>query len=273
MAPAAPAAALLGPGASSVDAVLDWDDPALLALFTEQDSSDAGVATRLGTFDACIAYTGRESLVARLDLHIARTIPFPPQPDRVHAAEWLATPATALGAHAPLIPPDLQPTPTEEGHAAAFLGDRLAPGFLAIHPGSGGLAKNWPRERYAALARELGDRPWLLVEGPAEEGASALLAQTSGCVRARHLSLRALGAILRHSGLFVGNDSGVTHLAAAWGTPTLALFGPTDPALWSPVGRRVALVRSPTPAMEDLGTDAVVAAARRLRADTRGPLR
>ena len=66
----------------------------------------------------------------------------------------------------------------------------------------------------------------------------------STLVVARELPLRVLGAVLAEAGLFVGNDSGVSHLAAASGTPTLALFGPTDPAQWSPVGRSVRCLRA-----------------------------
>ena len=57
--------------------------------------------------------------------------------------------------------------------------------------------------------------------------------------------MRTLGAALSRAGLFLGNDSGASHLAAASGAPTLALFGPTDPALWAPVGPSVATLRAP----------------------------
>ncbi len=164
----------------------------------------------------------------------------------------------------PLVPADLQPTESEEAQAAAFLHGRLSPGFLALHAGSGGPAKNWPRDRFTRLARELGARTWLLVEGPAEDASPLELAAGETCLRARELPLRILGAVLRHARLFVGNDSGVAHLAAAAGTPTLALFGPTDPALWSPVGRCVAVVRSVSPSMQDLSAALVLDAARAL---------
>jgi heptosyltransferase-3 len=274
LAPARPGAALLGPGGSAVDAVLDWDDPALLPLFAERDSPNGASLRHLDSFDACIAYTSREDLVARLQQQVSRTLCCFPRPERGHAAEWFATPARLLGAEPPRLPPCLQTTPTEETAAAAFLADRLPPRFLAIHAGSGGPAKNWPRERFAALAQELGDPSWLLVEGPAEEAESpAWGGAREGCVRARSLPLRILGAVLRQAGLFVGNDSGVSHLAAAFGAPTLALFGPTDPAVWSPVGRDVAVVRSPTTLMADISVSAAADAACRLRARAAGPLR
>jgi ADP-heptose:LPS heptosyltransferase len=266
MAPAAPAHALLGPGPSAADEILDWDDPVLVPLFAEVDAMPASGAARLQAFHACIAYTGRRPLVSAIERAISRVIAHPPAPQGVHAAEWLAQPVRALGAEPPVLPPDMATTAAEDRQAEAFLEGRLPPGFLAIHPGSGGTGKNWPAERFARLAESLGPGPWLLVDGPADAAAVAGFPSGGACVRASHLPLRTLGAVLGRAGLFVGNDSGVTHLAAAWGAPTLALFGPTDPATWAPVGRRVAVVRSASRTMEGLSVAEVLARARALRA-------
>lgn len=88
---------------------------------------------------------------------------------------------------------------------------------LALHPYSGSARKNWPLENYQALARLL----------PFE------------WCHDRFAGLGELAAWLSGARLFVGNDSGITHLAAALGVPTLALFGPTDPRVWAPRGARV----------------------------------
>jgi len=155
-------------------------------------------------------------------------------------------------------PPDLRFSPAETAAAAPLLAS-LPPGFLAVHPGSGSLRKNWPAARFLDLARLLaGPRPWLLVTGPAEE---PLALAAAGAVVARSLPLRVLGALLSRAGLFVGNDAGVTHLAAAAGAPTLALFGPTSPVLWSPVGRRVRCLSAGGGALESLTVGDVAAAA------------
>ncbi|HET9132402.1 MAG TPA: glycosyltransferase family 9 protein, partial [Terriglobia bacterium] len=55
--------------------------------------------------------------------------------------------------------------------------------------------------------------------------------------------LRAVAEELRRCRVFIGNDSGITHLAAYLGCPTIALFGPTDPRIWAPIGRRVTILR------------------------------
>ena len=86
---------------------------------------------------------------------------------------------------------------------------------------------------------------WLLIEGPAERGTLGPLASLDSAVVLREPDLRTLGTLLARAGLYVGNDSGITHLAAAWGAPTLALFGPTDPAVWAPVGERSQALRAP----------------------------
>ncbi len=88
---------------------------------------------------------------------------------------------------------------------------------LAIHPYSGSAAKNWPLHRFEALAK---------------------LEPFEWC-QDRFEDLDDLADWLAGARLFVGNDSGITHLAAAVGTPTLVLFGPTDPAVWAPRGARV----------------------------------
>jgi ADP-heptose:LPS heptosyltransferase len=136
---------------------------------------------------------------------------------------------------------------------------------VALHPGSGSSTKNWPRKLFSEVARRLsGGEGWLLVEGPADRDATEGLAQAPHSRVARDWPIRVLAAALAEARLYVGNDSGVTHLAAAVGTPTVALFGPTDPLRWSPVGPCVAVVRSPFRTMDGISVDAVMAAAREL---------
>jgi ADP-heptose:LPS heptosyltransferase len=143
-------------------------------------------------------------------------------------------------------------------------------GFLAVHPGSGSRVKNWPFDRFIETARRLSPgRPWLLVLGPAEDD----VRPPPDARLARDLPLRTLGAVLARAGLFLGNDSGVTHLAAACGTRTLALFGPTDPAQWAPVGGAVRTLRPPSQDLADLEVDDVVAACLRGTGDNPAPRR
>jgi ADP-heptose:LPS heptosyltransferase len=115
-----------------------------------------------------------------------------------------------------------------------------------LHPGAGARRKRWPAERYAALAERLVQCGFTLAatSDPADEDAVASLqAALSRPIRVLDaLELRDLAVILGRASLVVGNDSGVTHLAALTGAPTLALFGPFDPAYWAPIGPRVAVL-------------------------------
>jgi ADP-heptose:LPS heptosyltransferase len=104
----------------------------------------------------------------------------------------------------------------------------------------------------------------MLVLGPADDSCEAL-AHERGAVVVREPSIGELGALLSRAGLFVGNDSGVSHLAAAYGAPTVALFGPTDPTVWSPVGPRVRTLRAPDQRMESMRIEEVEKAIDELR--------
>ncbi len=141
---------------------------------------------------------------------------------------------------------------------------RIAPDTLALHPGSGSATKNWPLERFLEVARNWlapnERRKILLVGGEADAAQMARLRAELPNERvepAQNLPLPALAARLRDAGFFVGHDSGISHLAAAVGTPALLLFGPTDPAIWAPANPRVRVLRAPSPTMEGIEVAAV----------------
>lgn len=126
-------------------------------------------------------------------------------------------------------------------------------GFAVIQPFSGSARKNWPLERYRELARALGARmPVRWCAGPEEPLEGAV----------RFADLHELACWLAGARLYIGNDSGITHLAAATGAPVVALFGPTDPAVWAPRGPRVEIVATAEPgeAMESIPLNRVLAA-------------
>ena len=124
-----------------------------------------------------------------------------------------------------------------------WIGSRLGNGVLplAVHPGSGGRRKCWPAAQFAEVARRWG-RPVVLLEGPADRAAAEdFLAAAPGVpvARAAGLEVPQAASLIAGCAAFVGNDSGLSHLAAALGAPTAAVFGPTDPAIWAPRGRCV----------------------------------
>jgi len=281
LAPRAPGAALLGPGPSEADAHLAWEDPALAPLLAGGAPRASRLAEALRGHAAAIVYSRNDDLAAGISGLLPRVWREDPEPyGREHAADWYARPALALLASEPAgpaepgaaateplaapvaPPPDLAFTASERATAAELLRG-LPDGFLALHPGSGSPRKNWPAERFAALAASAsGGHPWLLVLGPAE--ADDPLARAAGA-RVLRAAPRIVGAALARAGAYVGNDSGVSHLAAGAGAPTLALFGSTDPGHWAPLGRRVATLRAADGRLEALGVEEVLGALQRLR--------
>lgn len=110
---------------------------------------------------------------------------------------------------------------------------------VVMHPGSGSAGKNWPLENFLALAREhracKTKVTWCIGPAEVEQG---LQEKLDGDVLICD-SLVELASRLTGADSFVGNDSGITHLAAALGVPTTAIFGPTDPRIWAPRGKNV----------------------------------
>ncbi len=129
--------------------------------------------------------------------------------------------------------------------------DRRSPHYdplaIVLHPGSGSVKKCWPISNFIALAailRSKGKRP-VFVLGPAEHALAAVLEkqnENQGNIH-RMDSLIQLTSMLKTAGGFVGNDSGVSHLAAFLGLPTVVVFGPSDPEVWRPTGRSVRIVK------------------------------
>jgi len=112
---------------------------------------------------------------------------------------------------------------------------------IALHPGSGSAKKNWPLSRWLELAAWLRSTravQLLIITGEAESPATRAALSPLG-TSAHNLPLEDLIARLATCDYFIGHDSGISHLAAACGVPSLLLFGPTDPAIWAPPAEHV----------------------------------
>lgn len=118
--------------------------------------------------------------------------------------------------------------------------DRL----LALHPGSGSPYKNWPVESFREVARILAKRGWkiLWILGPVEEEGERDFAAPENNVFPVTLPLPQLASLLKYCSFYMGNDSGVSHLAGWAGLPAVILFGPSDPLLWKPLGLGVKIL-------------------------------
>ncbi len=124
------------------------------------------------------------------------------------------------------------------------IGERV----LAIHPGSGSPKKNWAFQSFVEVAEWARGRfRALWIRGPAEgedEGMKKAF-ETFQPLLADQLPLLRLAGLLKGCSAYLGNDSGITHLASSLGVPSVALFGSTDPVVWGPKGPAVKIVYDP----------------------------
>lgn len=157
--------------------------------------------------------------------------------------------------------------------ADAALADRLLPRgetFIALGPTANWAGKIWPPDRFVALFREFPNARAVVLAGPgpAERAMAApvLAALPEAIDLAGALTLPQAAAVLARCALFVGNDSGLMHLAASAGCRTLGLFGPTPHLEYGPSGPRSAAAVSSDGTMAGLSVAVAVAAAKRLLA-------
>lgn len=204
----------------------------------------------------------------------------------------IVTAAETLGLATP-PPPTVWPRAADRRRAAELLGG--AEQVLAIAPTANWPAKVWPAARFAELVARLtapgaplAGATVFITGGPNEQDQAQAVIDAVPAdrrVAAVGLDLATTAAVFEQCRLFVGNDSGLMHLAAAAGAPTLGLFGPTDETTYAPAGRATATVRTPeTPEqlvfahgfdhrtagsqMTGLSIETVEARARRLLAET-----
>jgi heptosyltransferase-3 len=225
------AALALAPGL--LDRVHSQHDARWAALYGDAPLP-ADFTRELASFDLILSFWPDPDgeLGRRLPLHAGQTF-----------LAGAALPACApAAAHycAPLHGTGLEPASLWYALAAPFPDARL----IAIHPGSGSPSKNWPLSRWTELCVWLTQEhqaELLIVTGEADSAAAGAFARFGRS--AHNLRLSALVAKFTRCRLFLGHDSGVSHLAAACGVPSLLLFGPTDPAIWAPPAPHVTVLR------------------------------
>jgi lipopolysaccharide heptosyltransferase I len=192
-----------------------------------------------------------------------------PPADAVHVVDQNLSLLGPLGIPREPAAFPLPRAPGADARAQAFLarhGVGRDERLVALLPATRGPAKQWPVAQFRALAARLvraaGAR-LLVLGGPGEERLLEEVGRGLGeaAVLSGDASLLDLAALLRRAQLAVGNDCGPLHLAAALGTPTLGLYGPTRPERNGPYGPRARALRSATRRMADLGVDSVFARA------------
>ena len=241
------------------DAISSVNRAEVASLYNEPGNVNLDLIAYFRRFDKIFLFGGdaQKTAMQKLPLlHGAELYYVKPFPERgnKHVIDFQLEQLNAHGYAAVTKTPRIFLREEDIAEAKIFLAKQtrqaISQPFIAIHPGSGSLKKNWPIDHYAALALELYRAvrgTIVLIEGPAEEQIAAQLKGklAGNCpVMLQSPDLPVLAAILKECALFIGNDSGITHLAAAMGIPVVALFGPSDPHIWEPRGRKVQVLKS-----------------------------
>jgi heptosyltransferase-3 len=202
----------------------------------------AGLIDRLRSYDSIVSWYGTNRPEFREQVHTLG-LPFqflralPDLCEKIHAADFFLRQAGGEGFAVPKIECE----------------QRAHDDFAVIHPFSGSARKNWPLRRFRELAARL-TLPVRWCAGPEEA--------LEGAVRFQNLD--ELACWLASARVYIGNDSGITHLAAAVGVPVVAVFGLTDPIVWAPRGERVRVVSGGS--LEEIEVDEVLETVQRLLA-------
>jgi ADP-heptose:LPS heptosyltransferase len=245
-----------------VDEVCSVDDLPLHAGFMRHLPKDHRLRRFLCTFDLIISWFGDREGRWEQTLRRACTGTWIVQPyHEVHAFEghvsdFYLQSLAGLGLHEqsgvragqprePILRDVSFSGPQPPGDGGAEEGS-----FLCLHPGSGSTRKNWAREAFLEVAHEAFHRwrlPSIVLIGPAETNQLEFWTKAEGPSLSvkEGLPILEVAGTLRRAAFYVGNDSGITHMAAAMGVPAVALFGPTDPARWAPRGKHVQVLLQP----------------------------
>jgi len=247
-----PAVLPLALASGLADAVSDFGQLQWSSLFSELDTLSPSMRSQLKHTDLAICWLRDPDSLVEQNLRLSgvqRVIIAsgrPPEGAQIHVAVYLAE---TIGLQHVEMPFTLSLKHAEPSTGES---DKWR---IAIHPGSGGVQKCWPAPFFAALIEQLWQRdyPVLLLAGPADhlrvKDILSLLSPPSAPSRPDMFAtlidapLLRVAQHLQQCRGYIGNDSGITHLAAMLGAPTVALFGPTDPAIWRPIGPDVTILQ------------------------------
>ncbi len=255
-----PRIAELARAAGLVDQVLDIESARFAGYHVADTPLPSEESDFLRSFDRVISFLHDPEGVLQTTLErggARRVLAVPPRVGAGHAADHFLSAVAGPGTGAGRAVPRLElPKPLRAAGRARLNALGLSGPVIVLHPGSGSLGKNWPLASFQNLAERIRSAGLGRVLWTAGEADAAIIRGLEAAGAGRRLlkdaALPEIAAVLSLCRGYVGNDSGVTHLAAAVGTPVLALFGPTDPDIWAPRGRWVAIVRARPPTTEGL---------------------
>jgi ADP-heptose:LPS heptosyltransferase len=224
--------------------------PEVRNLFVEDEVALESLQGFFGAYSAVYSWLGsqQKEFVRRLQRVApgkARIFPFAPTHARLHQTDYY------LGCLNLSSLAGAQPVIELNRHEAAWcdeffsLHDLHRRPILAMAAGSGAREKNWPEEFFLAVAEWWRDRiggAVVLLVGPVEEERGGIERLDRQCVVARGLNLSQIAALIARSHVYLGNDSGISHIAAATGVRSVVLFGPSAAEQWAPRGQKVEIL-------------------------------
>jgi ADP-heptose:LPS heptosyltransferase len=236
------------------NAITDGDAKLKPELYSKNRRISKELSDYFSSFDLILAYISDPEGIVKENLEkigTKRVVTYPPFPkgDDFHAADYTALILREIGLE---IKPPLVPKIHLSGEELEFASQHLSPfmkykPLISIHPRTYGI-KGWAIEKFINIGKWIentigGKSIWII--GPAEEESLKLIKSNFHSSPILHsFSLPKVAAVLGFSNLYFGCDTGISHIAAATGTPVLALFGPTNPTIWGPRGKTVWIIKS-----------------------------
>jgi heptosyltransferase-3 len=234
-----------------VSRCLDFEGPGWHALF--MDVAEPGLTLPVREADKILAFLNDPRGVVRKNLEhffpaasINVRPGYPDEKEKMHVALYLACAMEKSG-----LPLDAEKVMKEAVKRPLFVSHTRPRLRVIFHPGSGGAKKNHAPEFWKALVRAFREKLFpaikespVILLGPAEEKLLPLFSREKGVNILLSPDMEGLSLLLQEALLYMGHDSGVTHLAAMSGAPTIALFRHTSSAHWRPLGPRVKVIEA-----------------------------
>jgi ADP-heptose:LPS heptosyltransferase len=250
---ASASSARLAAGHSAIDRCHSPEDVGLHTLFRETGPVDDRLTGLLSGADIVLSFLGDASGPVHQRIRRAATgrvvsVDPRPLPETLTGRRHITSQWQAAIRRAGLDIGDPQPPVLHVDFESASSRRTASHLRIILHPGSGGRDKCWPVDRFVALVNSLNDVEVTWMLGPAERENEALVRVVRERARAGHerllidCDLAEAARSIARADLYVGNDSGMTHMAAAVSAPTIAVFGPTDPRVWCPLGEHVTTI-------------------------------
>ena len=233
------------------------DAASLAPLFSQAAKLPEQLAKWFASFDLVISYLHDPDRIFETNVRAAGVKDFIQGPwkicDGSHATRQLVEPLTTLGIDVTSFVPAFNFEPARE---------RPTSDVIALHPASGSARKNWSIEKWMEISDRLLKRgaKLLVITGESDQTQRELLTARWSCAGVEFAHCLPLPEVVAQlSGrLFLGHDSGVSHLAAAAGAHCILLFGPTDPGVWAPLNENVRIERAPDENLANLAVAEVM---------------